>query len=300
MENIIQINDLVKKYDELTAVNKISFNVKKGSLFAFLGPNGAGKSTTINTICTTLDKTSGSIIVGGYEVGKQNDKVRSIIGVVFQESILDDLLTVKENLRIRSVFYNITKEEFEKRLDEIADLVGIRDFLDRPYGKLSGGQRRRADIARSLINKPKILFLDEPTTGLDPQTRLRVWEVIKKLQREDAMTIFLTTHYMEEATEADEVVIIDNGVIVANNTPQQLRLKYSSDTLRVIPKDIDSLKNKLDRKYLLKNDVLIIPVDNCFEALELLKKYEDEISSFEVVRGNMDDVFVNITGKEIR
>lgn len=300
MENIIQIENLVKKYNEVIAVNDISFNVKKGTLFAFLGPNGAGKSTTINAICTTLNKTSGTIKVGGFEVGKQNDQIRHKIGVVFQESLLDKLLTVKENLKIRASFYELSHAEFNKRLDEISDIVGITDFLDRPYGKLSGGQKRRADIARALINRPEILFLDEPTTGLDPQTRLNVWETITKLQKEHHMTIFLTTHYMEEAAAADEVVIIDRGVIVAQDTPDQLRLKYSKDRLKVLPKDAKSFVQSLNREHEIKNDVVNIPVEDSFEALAILKTIEQDITSFEVIRGNMDDVFVNITGKEIR
>lgn len=300
MNFIIEIKNFVKKYREVIAVDDISFNVKKGTLFAFLGPNGAGKSTTINTLCTTLNKTSGLIKVGGFEIGKENDKVRNIIGVVFQESILDNLLTVRENIWIRSKFYNISKVDFEKRLVEIADVVGIAEFLNRRYGDLSGGQKRRADVARALINKPQILFLDEPTTGLDPQTRLKVWETIKKLQTEENMTIFFSTHYMEEAAAADKVVIIDGGVIVANDTPDQLRLKYSNDILRVIPKDYSSFIDKIDREYQTKNDIIEIKVQNSIDALDILKRFENDINSFEVIRGSMDNVFVNIAGREIR
>lgn len=300
MDSIIEIKNLIKRYGDIVAVDDISFKVEKGALFAFLGPNGAGKSTTINTICTTLDKTSGNIFIGGYEVGKDNDKIRNMIGVVYQESILDKLLTVRENLRIRSTFYNLSKDEFNERLNEISDIVGITEFLDRRYGTLSGGQKRRADIARGLINKPEILFLDEPTTGLDPQTRINVWETIEKLQKEKNMTIFLTTHYMEEAAEADNVVIIDHGVIVAQDTPDQLKLKYSHDRLRIIPKDIKEFLNIIDRKYEVKNEVIEIHVENSMDALSILKKYENSIDSFEVLRGNMDDVFVNITGRDIR
>lgn len=300
MDNIIEIKNLIKNYGNIVAVNDISFNVRRGSLFAFLGPNGAGKSTTINAICTTLEKTSGSIKVGDFEVGKENDQIRNMIGVVYQESILDKLLTVRENLQIRSTFYNLSKKEFNERLNEISDIVGIIDFLDRRYGELSGGQRRRADVARALINKPEILFLDEPTTGLDPQTRIKVWETIIQLQKETNMTIFLTTHYMEEAVVADEVVIIDDGKIVAQNTPDQLRLEYSYDRLRIIPKNMDQLVNVIEYEYIIKNDVIEIQVDDSMQALSILKQYENEIISFEVLRGNMDDVFVNITGREIR
>lgn len=300
MENIIEIYNLTKKYGNLIAANDISFNVERGALFAFLGPNGAGKSTTINTICTTLEKTSGQIFVGGYEIGKQDNEIRNIIGVVYQESILDKLMTVKENLQIRSTFYNMTTKDFNKRLDEIADIVGIKEILDRMYGTLSGGERRRADIARGLIHKPQILFLDEPTTGLDPQTRIKVWDTIKQLQKENNMTIFFSTHYMEEASIADKVVIIDKGKIVANDTPNQLRLKYSNDKLRLYSRNMDLLLKDLNYQYDIYNDVIEIKVDNSKTALKILKQYEDQIDSFEFVHGNMDDVFVNLTGREIR
>jgi multidrug/hemolysin transport system ATP-binding protein len=300
MEYIIRVKDLVKKYGDNVAVDQVSFNVKRGHLFAFLGPNGAGKSTTINAICTTLRESSGQILVNGYEIGKNDEQIRNSIGVVFQESLLDSLLTVRENIRVRASFYKLTKEEFEAKLNEIKKEVGIEDFLDQRYGTLSGGQKRRADIARSLINEPKILFLDEPTTGLDPQTRLKVWEIIKKLQQEKHMTVFLTTHYMEEANEADDVVIIDHGKIVAQGTPNELRLNYSSDVLKVKVKDNNDFIKKLKRDFFEIGDIIKIPVSNSLEALKILKEFETEITSFEVIRGNMDDVFVNITGRDIR
>jgi multidrug/hemolysin transport system ATP-binding protein len=300
MSNIIEVKDLIKNYGEHTAVDQVSFNVKSGHLFAFLGPNGAGKSTTINAICTTLKKTSGQIIVNGYEIGREDEKIRDSIGVVFQESLLDSFLTVRENLRVRASFYNLTKDEFESKLNEIKSDVGIDDFLDQRYSTLSGGQKRRADIARALINEPQILFLDEPTTGLDPQTRMKVWEIIKKLQKEKHMTVFLTTHYMEEANEADDVVIIDNGKVVAQGTPNELRLQYSSDVLKVNAKNSNDFISKINREFSVIGDIIKIPVRNSLEALDILKDVEKDINSFEVIRGNMDDVFVNITGREIR
>ena len=302
MANIVEISSLVKKYGELTAVNDISFTIKEGSFFAFLGPNGAGKTTTINVLCTLLDKTSGNIQVDGYELGKEDSKIRNSIGVVFQDSVLDNLLTVRENIESRASFYNIIGKDFEKKLEAISEDTGINDFIDRKYGKLSGGQRRRADIARALINTPKLLFLDEPTTGLDPFTRKSVWQMIKRLQEENGVTVFLTTHYMEEAASADDVAIIDNGKIVATGTPAQLRVKYSSDYLKVVPNNEDKfvkLLKSIKKDFDLKADVVTIQVKDSMEALDMLKKYEDYIKNFEVVRGNMDDVFINVTGHAI-
>jgi multidrug/hemolysin transport system ATP-binding protein len=298
--NIIEVKNFTKKYENFTAVDNISFEVEKGSLFSFLGPNGAGKSTTINTICTLYKKNSGDIKVAGFELGKNDDEIRSRIGVVFQESVLDNLLTVRENIKLRAEFYGIKGKEFESRLNEIANVIKIEEFLDKKYGKLSGGQKRRADIARALINQPEILFLDEPTTGLDPQTRISVWDTLKKLQKEKGVTIFLTTHYMEEAAQSDRVLVIDHGKIVENDTPDNLRLKYSSDLLKVFPKNKEELIKLLDVKYSIKNDTFIIPVKDSIEALNILNSISDNLEAFEVVRGNMDDVFVSLTGKEIR
>ena len=302
MKDIIVLKSLSKNYGDINAVKEISFSIKEGSFFAFLGPNGAGKSTTINILCTLLDKTSGYASVDGHEIGKDDKLVREKIGVVFQDSVLDSLLTVQENLETRAAFYGLKGKEFDNRLVEIAQATGISEFLKRRYGKLSGGQRRRADIARALINTPKVLFLDEPTTGLDPHTRKSVWRTVKKLQEEKKVTVFLTTHYMEEAAEADDVAIIDEGRIVAQGSPAQLRIKYSTDMLKIMPKSIESYKEYLEKeKYEFENDrgVLIIPVENSIKALDILKKTESMVENFEVVRGNMDDVFLNIAGHRI-
>ncbi len=302
MKDIIIIKSLSKNYGDINAVKDISFSIKEGSFFAFLGPNGAGKSTTINILCTLLDKTAGFASVDGHEIGKDDSLVREKIGVVFQESVLDSLLTVRENLETRAAFYGIKGKEFDERLHDIAKATEISDFIKRRYGKLSGGQRRRADIARALINTPKVLFLDEPTTGLDPHTRKSVWRTVKKLQEEKKVTVFLTTHYMEEAAEADDVAIIDNGSIVAQGSPAQLRIKFSTDMLKVMPKSIDEYEDYLKKQQLeFDNDrgVLNIPVENSIDALEILKKTQSMIENFEVVRGNMDDVFLNIAGHHI-
>ncbi len=298
--NIIEVKNFTKKYGDFIAVDNISFEVEEGSFFSFLGPNGAGKSTTINTICTLYSKNGGDIKIAGLELGKDDDEIRNKIGVVFQESILDKLLTVRENIKLRAEFYGIKGPEFENKLSKIAKIIGIEEFIDKRYGTLSGGQKRRADIGRALINEPKVLFLDEPTTGLDPQTRLSVWNTLKDLQKEKGVTIFLTTHYMEEAAGADKVVVIDHGKIVANDTPDNLRLKYSSDLLKVIPKDKEKLIKSLNVNYSIKNDTFNIPIKNSIESLDILNSISDNIEGFEVIRGNMDDVFINLIGKEIR
>ena len=298
--NIIEVKNFTKKFGDFIAVDNISFEVEKGSLFSFLGPNGAGKSTTINTICTLYKKSEGIIKIAGFELGKNDDDIRHKIGVVFQESILDNLLTVRENIKLRASFYGIKGKEFENRLKEMSKVIKIEEFLDKKYGELSGGQKRRADISRALINEPEILFLDEPTTGLDPQTRINVWDTLKSLQKEKGITIFLTTHYMEEAAASDRVLILDHGKIIENDTPDNLRVKYSSDLLKILPKNKEELIESLKVKYSIKNDTFIIPLKDSIEALNILNGISSNIEAFEVVRGNMDDVFVSLTGKEIR
>lgn len=303
MSGIIEVKNLVKRYGSLTAVDGISFTVQEGALFAFLGPNGAGKSTTINVICTTLAKTEGQIFINGHELGKQDDEVRRSIGVVFQHSVLDDLLTVRENLEVRASFYGVKGAALKKRVAYLTDAVGLGDFIDRRYGKLSGGQRRRADVARALVNTPKILFLDEPTTGLDPQTREKVWHSLNDMQRQGKMTVFLTTHYMEEAATADDVAIIDHGKIVAQGTPAALKEQYSSDSLIIVPKDMAAMEAELRSagcEYACRNDTVSITVKDSMDALARLKALEPQVASFEVIKGNMDMVFMNVTGHQIR
>ncbi len=303
MAKSIEVHGLVKKYGDVLAVDGISFDVDEGTLFAFLGPNGAGKSSTINSICSTTEITAGSVMVSGYDAVKDSAHVRSCIGVVFQESVLDDLLTVRENLETRAGLYNLPASVIKQRVGEVAEAVSITDILGRRYGKLSGGQRRRVDMARGLMHRPKILFLDEPTTGLDPQTRLKVWETVENLQKSTGMTVFMTTHYMEEAASAHKVAIIDKGRIAAQGTPEELRLKYSSDYLKIQPKNIGGLKEQLDAmgvKYEEDRGLITVKCGSSMEALELLKKIESHVFQFEVVRGSMDDVFMALTGHAIR
>ena len=297
----IEVKDLSKNYNGLEAVKDISFTVERNSFFAFLGPNGAGKSTTINILSTLLDKNSGTVKVYDDEIGKDDSKIRSRIGVVFQNSMLDDLLTVKENLIVRASFYNIDKDSLLKRINEINEYLEINSFVNQRYGELSGGQRRKADIARALINWPEILILDEPTTGLDPKSRKDIWILINKLRVEKEITIFLTTHYMEEAIDANKVVIIDEGIIIAEGSSEELRLKYSNDRVKIIPcNDLEKILKKDKIDYYVVNNTINIILNNCFEGLDLVKKHKNHIKEFEILRGDMDDVFLNITGRKLR
>lgn len=303
MESIINVENLKKNYGPIEAVKGINLLVKKGSLLAFVGPNGAGKSTTIHMLTTFLRPDSGRIQICGYDIGKDDDKIKHEIGIVFQESILDHLLTVYENLYIRGSVYGLSKSELTAAIDNAMKVTDISDLAKRRYGALSGGQRRRVDIARALIHQPNILFLDEPTTGLDPQTRLLVWETIARLQKEKGMTVFLTTHYMEEAAKADYVYVIDHGDIVAQGTPNELKDQYSSDTLQIKPKDKKAFTELLHHEKVTYNqqaDTFMIPIATVWDATSLIERYRDHIASFQVLNGTMDDAFVAITGKELR
>lgn len=303
MEKIIEVDGLHKSYGSIKAVNGLDFYVEKGKLFAFLGPNGAGKSTTIDMICTFLKPDSGTVTVDGYRLGKQDTEIRKIIGAVFQDGLLDELLTIEENLKVRGGFYGLKGKELHAAVSRTAEVTGVTELLKRPYGKLSGGQRRRCDIARALINAPQILFLDEPTTGLDPQTRKNVWDTITDIQKRNNMTIFLTTHYMEEAACADYVVVIDKGEISARGTPSELKEKYSNDRLVLSSRstsDISSIIAERNTPFSVVSDTVLIALTSTMEALPILDVCKDYIESFEVVKGTMDDAFIAITGKEIR
>ncbi|MDA3931166.1 MAG: ABC transporter ATP-binding protein [Tenericutes bacterium] len=300
MIKAIQVKNLVKSYGDLTAVKNISFDVEKDSFFAFLGPNGAGKTTTIKIISTLLEKNEGDIKIFGLKLDKDNQQIRKEIGVVFQNNMLDDLLTVRENLLIRASFYGYNKDRFEERLLEINDYIHFNDFLDQRYSNLSGGQRRKADIARALLHWPSLLILDEPTTGLDPKSRKDIWNLINKLRDEKNMTIFLTTHYMEEVKDANKVVIIDQGEIIATGSSEDLRLKYSNDRLKMIPKNsLFEVLDKNNQAYEIINGLAVIILENCFNGIDLVNKYKNHIKDFEIIRGDMDDVFVNITGRKL-
>ncbi len=298
MRNIIEIDHLSKSFGDVRAVRDISFRVKEGELFAFLGVNGAGKSTTINIICGQLSKDAGSITVDGCDLEKETDKVKSGLGVVFQNSVLDNALNVYDNLESRASLYGITGKAFKTRLCELAELLSFSDLLKRPLGKLSGGQRRRIDIARALLHKPKILILDEPTTGLDPQTRKLIWGVISDLRKNENMTVFLTTHYMEEAAEADYVVILDSGSIAAQGTPLELKNSYTGDFITLYGADEDTVKS-LGVEYEAIRDAFRLSVENTAKATELILKDPEIFTDYEITNGKMDDVFLAVTGKKI-
>ena len=297
MKDIIKINHLCKSFGEVKAVQDLSFCVKEGELFAFLGINGAGKSTTINIICGQLSKDGGSVEIDGADLEQNLNHIKGTLGVVFQNSVLDSALSVYDNLQSRAALYGITGTAFKGRLSELAKLLDFENLLKRSVGKLSGGQRRRIDIARALINRPRILILDEPTTGLDPQTRKTLWSVISDLRRNDNMTVFLTTHYMEEAAEADYVVILDSGKISAEGTPLELKNAYPGDFITLYGIDENAVKS-LGVEYEKLRDAYRLSVPNTAKATELIIKHPGTFTDYEITKGKMDDVFLNVTGKK--
>ena len=296
----ISVRGLRKSYGDREAVKGIDFEVPEGSFFAFLGPNGAGKSTTISIICSLMEQDSGEVLLFGND--SSLPEVRRDIGVVFQDSMMDRMLTVRENVTLRGSMYGLTGDDLKDAVSSAISKADAMEFADQRYGQLSGGQRRRADIARALVHSPRILLLDEPTSGLDPQTRKTIWETITTLNRESGMTIFLTTHYMEEASESDDVVIIDHGTIVAHGTPVQLREKYCSDNMVLVPLDMEKLCSALDSSgtpYTVVKDVVHMDIQNTMDALPIIESIKGLISSFEVRMGTLDDAFINITGGEL-
>lgn len=298
MKPIIQINHLSKSFGNVKAVQDLSFHVKTGELFAFLGINGAGKSTTINIMCGQLSKDSGSVVINAHDLDKDMDFIKSELGVVFQSSVLDSALSVYDNLQSRAALYGITGREFKKKIDELAEILDFKDLLKRTVGKLSGGQRRRIDIARALFHKPKILILDEPTTGLDPQTRRILWNVISDFRKNENMTVFLTTHYMEEAAEADYVVIIDDGKISAEGTPLELKNIYTGDYIAIYGEQEENIK-KLGIEYEKIQNGYRLFVPNTGVATDLIIQNPQLFHDYEITKGKMDDVFLAVTGKTL-
>ena len=298
MNNIIEISHLNKSFGDVKAVQDLSFHVKKGELFAFLGINGAGKSTTINIMCSGLKKDSGTVIINGVDLDGNSQKIKNDLGVVFQGSVLDKALSVKDNLQSRAALYGITGKEFNERLNELAELLEFKDILKRSVGKLSGGQRRRIDIARSLLHKPKILILDEPTTGLDPQTRNILWRVIDDLRKKENMTVFLTTHYMEEAADADYVIILDSGKIAAQGTPLELKNKYTGDFITLYNADEGDIK-RISENYEKIQNAYRLSVPDTNAATQLIIKNPQLFKDYEITKGKMDDVFLAVTGKKL-
>ena len=298
MQNIIEINNLDKSFQDVHAVNDLSLRVKEGELFAFLGVNGAGKSTTISIMCGMLAKDGGKVFIDGKDVDKDMREITKELGVVFQNTVLDAKLSVKDNLTSRAALYGITGKEAKQRIAHLAELLEFKDILNRTFGKLSGGQKRRVDVARALLNNPKILILDEPTTGLDPEARKALWSVVMTLRKNQNMTVFLTTHYMEEAADADYVVILDSGKISAEGTPLELKNNYTGDFVTIYNVDEDKIK-ALGLPYENIRDAVRIAVKNTEEARDLIVKHPDLFTDFEITKGKMDDVFLAVTGKKL-
>lgn len=293
---ILKTTGLTKSYQDSIAVDHIDLDIKAGTLVAFLGPNGAGKSTTIKMLTTVLEPSSGTITINNTS---DKHRMRESIGIVFQESVLDNELTVRENLDSRAQMYNYISIE---RVNEVIASVHAQNFSQKPYGALSGGQKRRVDIARALLNKPRLLFLDEPTTGLDIQTRELIWELLTQIQHDEKMTIFLTTHYLEEAEQADDVYIIDHGRIIANGTAAKLKEEHTQNVLLITSGDFEAIINGLTKNiaYHLTPKGLLFNISSVREGITFLNRNIEKINLFEFRQGSMNDVFIKLTGKEIR
>ena len=300
-QTVLQIENLVKRYGSasVNAVDDISFEVYAGELFCLLGVNGAGKSTTINIICTLIEKSKGNITLNGLTLGESDNEIRQSIGVVFQGNVLDNVLTASENILSRASFYGLSKSDAKKRLSYLAERLSMTSFLGQRYEKLSGGQRRKCDIARALLANPTVLFLDEPTTGLDPQSRVELWETIEDIRKESNMTVFLTTHYMEETDHADRVAIMDYGKILCIDTPQKLKTEYSDDTLRLVAKSGQNAEIERHlNEFELVADTYIVRLKNGLDAIDILPLVRPHLDSFELEKGNMDNVFLNVVGRK--
>ncbi|ECX5715700.1 ABC transporter ATP-binding protein [Listeria monocytogenes] len=296
---MIKLINVVKKFGKIEAVKGINLEVEKGSLFAFLGENGAGKSTTLSMICTESEPTSGEIFIDDEKLTFKNRKLfRQKLGVVFQENVLDDLLTVRENLYNRASLYGKTKAEITERLALVSSIMGIEDILNRRFEKLSGGQKRRAEIARAIMHDPEILLLDEPTTGLDPKTRVSVWKIIDYLREELRMTVFLTTHYLEEAKDADQLAVIHKGKIIAQGTPANIRSRFSVDKIFFYDAKVAELQKimkKMNLPFKVTNRTMRVDViDENVEILAILNQAIGFYDSFEVIKGNLDDAFISM------
>ncbi len=294
-ENSISVSGLTKSFGDTKAVDNLTFSVKRGEFFGFLGVNGAGKSTTINMLSTLISPTSGKAEICGGILGKEDNEIRHKIGIVYQNNCLDNMLTVRENLILRGYLYNLTSSECLSAFNKVCNIFSLNDISEKRYKKLSGGQKRRCEIASALMHSPELLFLDEPTTGLDPATRKSVWETITEMRKNYGMTVFLTTHYMEEATEADKIVIIEKGKLCVQGTPFELKEKYAYDKLRIYTDKKLSLKELKKENYGYSTKL-----NGTIKALDILNNIKNEITGFEVISGTMDDVFLNATGKNLK
>ncbi|HAO5812639.1 TPA: ABC transporter ATP-binding protein [Listeria monocytogenes] len=300
---MIKLTNVVKKFGKVEAVKGINLEVEKGSLFAFLGENGAGKSTILSMICTESEPTSGEIFIADEKLTFKNRKsFRQKLGVVFQENVLDDLLTVRENLYNRASLYGKTKAEITERLALVSSIMGIEDILNRRFEKLSGGQKRRAEIARAIMHDPEILLLDEPTTGLDPKTRVSVWKIIDYLREELGMTVFLTTHYLEEAKDADQLAVIHKGKIIAQGTPANIRSRFSVDKIFFYDAKVAELQTIIEKINLpfkvTKETMRVDVINQDVEILAILNQTAGLYGSFEVIKGNLDDAFISMIKEE--
>lgn len=302
--SIIKVEGLTKKYGTVTAVDHISFEVERGTMLGFLGINGAGKTTAINMLSTLLKPDSGSATLCGHTVGRQDQEIRRKIGIVYQQNCLDDMLSVQENLVCRGILHGATKKETVRQLKKLCKILNLNDILKKKYRTLSGGQKRRCEIAAALMHTPEILFLDEPTTGLDPATRRDVWTTIEELKKNEKITVFLTTHYMEEAAGADQIIILDHGKIVASGTTFELKEKYAMDKLRLYfnTSQLEGILSILDGRFRvgrLENKGIEVALKSTVEAIPVIEAVRDKIDGFEVILGNMDDVFLNAVGYEL-
>ena len=305
--NILEVQDLVKTFGNLIAVDEVSFGVEKGEVFGFLGPNGAGKTTTISMLCTLLKPTAGTATVNGFDIIEQKNEVRESIGLVFRDPSLDDRLTARENLVFHAVVYHVPRDVRQERIKEVLDMVSLSDRADDRVETYSGGMKRRLEIARGLLHYPKVLFLDEPTIGLDPQTRNYIWEYIEDLKKREGITIFLTTHYMEEAEHCDRIAVIDLGKIIALDTPEVLKDNVGGDVIKLKTEDDDASKEELQRRFPELEMITDPECKLCFKTdkgeefiPELIRDFGTKIVSVSIHRPTLDDVFLQLTGKEIR
>ncbi|MCI8936674.1 MAG: ABC transporter ATP-binding protein [Lachnospiraceae bacterium] len=308
---IIKVNDLTKRYGDFTAVDHVSFSVERGTMLAYLGVNGVGKTTVINMLATLLTPDGGEAKVCGKSLGKENEEIRRKIGIVYQQNCLDDILTVRENLMCRGMIHGATRAEAKEQCTRLGKILKLEGIMKKRVQMLSGGQKRKCEIAAALMHTPEILFLDEPTTGLDPATRADVWETIESLRKMEGMTVFLTTHYMEEAAGAEQIIIMDHGNILASGTPFALKEKFASDKLKLYckegkerqimeMKDFLSSGNDVKGKLKLVDDHIIeAEIPATLQALPLIRQAEGMIEGFEVIQGSMDDMFLNAVGKEL-
>jgi multidrug/hemolysin transport system ATP-binding protein len=300
-KTIIKVTDLKKNYGPIEAVRGISFSINEGEFVSLLGPNGSGKTTTVSMMCTILSIDSGSVEIDGLTVGKNDEAIRRLLGVVFQNNRLDSILTVKENLTVRGRLYGLPNKILEDRIDHLLSVTGASELINRKYGTLSGGEKRKVDIARALLHSPKILILDEPTTGLDPESRLKIWQMVTDLRKQENVTILLTTHYLEETNASDNIIVLKEGLIQIIGTPSEIKETYSQNILIIRPTNLDELQDRLKKQNIsfeINNEAVIIPIQNTKDSIPIINLSQDLIESYEVKQGSMDEAFMSVLHKE--